>query len=329
MNRSLRQSATAIAVGVLAVTGLAAGINGAGTAPPQRAPAGEGQPGALGAHLQQLKRAAPGVRRSSRVPVRRPRQRLWSVPTRRARSPSPRWRGRRSRSRRSSPEPQRVSGSPGRRPGRQAGSGTARARRSTRSPSSATPATTCPTNTWPAAAPPSIADRADVHARQLPAVHHPGRRRRLAHQRRAATPSGWTYLGGPLGINAAGAVTIDRNDPTGDTIYVGTGEANVCGPAASPASASTSRPTVASPGPARSARPSSGGKGIGEIIDRPRRPRARYTSRTTTALRGMSSCLLHRRHPARPRRRQVGPLQVHRRRRDLDVSSTTGRPTTS
>ncbi len=40
----------------------------------------------------------------------------------------------------------------------------------------------------------------------------------------------WEYLGGPLGINAAGSVTIDNaNDPTGETIYVGTGEANICG----------------------------------------------------------------------------------------------------
>ena len=39
----------------------------------------------------------------------------------------------------------------------------------------------------------------------------------------------WKYLGGPLGINAAGAVTIDQNDPSGNTVYVGTGEANICG----------------------------------------------------------------------------------------------------
>ncbi|MDQ1604800.1 MAG: hypothetical protein QOE01_2645, partial [Actinomycetota bacterium] len=43
----------------------------------------------------------------------------------------------------------------------------------------------------------------------------------------ATTPS-WTYLGGPLGINAAGTVSIDPNDATGNTVYVGTGEPNVC-----------------------------------------------------------------------------------------------------
>ena len=45
---------------------------------------------------------------------------------------------------------------------------------------------------------------------------------------RAAQPH-WLYLGGPLGINAAGAVTVDPNDRLGNTIYVGTGEANICG----------------------------------------------------------------------------------------------------
>ncbi len=44
----------------------------------------------------------------------------------------------------------------------------------------------------------------------------------------AGTPH-WEYLGGPLGINSAGSVTIDPNDPTGKTVYVGTGEANICG----------------------------------------------------------------------------------------------------
>ncbi|MBP1692737.1 MAG: hypothetical protein H6Q37_620, partial [Chloroflexi bacterium] len=39
----------------------------------------------------------------------------------------------------------------------------------------------------------------------------------------------WQYLGGPLGINAAGSVILDPNDPSGNTVYVGTGEANICG----------------------------------------------------------------------------------------------------
>lgn len=36
----------------------------------------------------------------------------------------------------------------------------------------------------------------------------------------------WTYLSTPFGVNAIGAITVDPNDPTGNTIYAGTGEAN-------------------------------------------------------------------------------------------------------
>ncbi len=39
----------------------------------------------------------------------------------------------------------------------------------------------------------------------------------------------WTYLSTPFEINSIGAVTVDPNDPTGNTIWVGTGEANACG----------------------------------------------------------------------------------------------------
>jgi hypothetical protein len=39
----------------------------------------------------------------------------------------------------------------------------------------------------------------------------------------------WVYLSGPAEINSTGAITIDRNDPSGNTIWVGTGEANICG----------------------------------------------------------------------------------------------------
>jgi hypothetical protein len=38
----------------------------------------------------------------------------------------------------------------------------------------------------------------------------------------------WTYLSTPFEINSVGSITVDPNDPTGDTIWVGTGEANAC-----------------------------------------------------------------------------------------------------
>jgi hypothetical protein len=98
----------------------------------------------------------------------------------------------------------------------------------------------------------------------------------------------WTYLGGPLGINAAGHVTVDRNDPTGRTIYVGTGEANACGSGC-----------VAGVGLYKSTdggdtwtgplgKDKLGGKGIGDILIKSGDPDTLYVG-TVTALRGMSS----------------------------------------
>ena len=43
----------------------------------------------------------------------------------------------------------------------------------------------------------------------------------------ASDPS-WTYLTAGIGLNSVGALTADPNDPTGNTIYLGTGEANRC-----------------------------------------------------------------------------------------------------
>ena len=39
----------------------------------------------------------------------------------------------------------------------------------------------------------------------------------------------WRYLGGSFGINAAGTISIDPNDPSSNTLWVGTGEGNTCG----------------------------------------------------------------------------------------------------
>jgi hypothetical protein len=98
----------------------------------------------------------------------------------------------------------------------------------------------------------------------------------------------WFYLGGPLGINAAGSVAIDRNDPTGSTIYVGTGEANVCGSGcvAGVGLYKSTNGGLTWSGPI--GRAELGGKGIGEIVVKPGDPRTLYVA-TTTALRGMSS----------------------------------------
>ncbi|MFG1780065.1 exo-alpha-sialidase [Micromonospora sp. NPDC049048] len=105
----------------------------------------------------------------------------------------------------------------------------------------------------------------------------------------AAEPK-WFYLGGPLGINAAGSVKIDRNDKTGLTIYVGTGEANTCasGCVAGVGLYRSTNGGVTWKGPL--GKDALAGKGIGEITVKPGDPKTLYVA-TTTALRGMSgSC---------------------------------------
>jgi hypothetical protein len=42
-------------------------------------------------------------------------------------------------------------------------------------------------------------------------------------------PPSWTYLSSVFEINSIGSIELDPNDPTGETIWVGTGEANACG----------------------------------------------------------------------------------------------------
>ncbi|HEU5473358.1 MAG TPA: hypothetical protein VFV67_22165 [Actinophytocola sp.] len=98
----------------------------------------------------------------------------------------------------------------------------------------------------------------------------------------------WRYLGGPLGINAAGSVTIDPNDRSGNTVYVGTGEANICG-SGCVAGVGIYRTRDGGrhwEGPLGQAELA--GKGIGEITIHPRNPNVIYAA-TTTALRGLSS----------------------------------------
>ena len=108
----------------------------------------------------------------------------------------------------------------------------------------------------------------------------------------AGTPK-WEYLGGPLGINAAGAVTIDQNDPSGNTVYVGTGEANTCGSGCVAGvgmyKSTDGGQTWTGPlgGAATDTGNPLGGKGVAEILIKPGEPNTIYAA-TTTALRGMS-----------------------------------------
>jgi hypothetical protein len=97
----------------------------------------------------------------------------------------------------------------------------------------------------------------------------------------------WEYLGGPLGINAAGAVTIDPNDPSGNTVYVGTGEANVCG-SGCVAGTGIYKSTNAGDSWTQLGGSVLDGLGVGAIVVKPGDSNTIYAG-TTTALRGMTS----------------------------------------
>jgi hypothetical protein len=97
----------------------------------------------------------------------------------------------------------------------------------------------------------------------------------------------WHYRGGPLGINAAGAIRIDPHDPSDDTVYVGTGEANICG-SGCVAGTGLYRTTNHGHTWTKLGGDIFDGMGIGEIVIHPDDPDTLYLG-TTTALGGMSS----------------------------------------
>jgi hypothetical protein len=102
----------------------------------------------------------------------------------------------------------------------------------------------------------------------------------------AGTPN-WEYLGKTFGINAAGAITVDPNDPTGNTVWVGTGEANTCG-SGCVAGVGLYKSTDGGDtwtGPIGKAE--FAGNGIGEIVIKPGDPNTLYVG-STTALTGMA-----------------------------------------
>jgi hypothetical protein len=294
MNRTLRQSLTAVAVTALAVTATVAGIHQAGVEPPSRVAASEGRPGALAAHLEQLKRAAPGGQEVLEGPGSAAEaafmERAYPASTTSV-----------AKLNAAKASFQKVLATTAASEGALA-RGDARRRAKQR---------------WMQYGPRNalypFTERRNASG-YVPNRYVAGGRTtdlavaetcRPGDCRMFITPAGggvwrtddamatdieWTYLGGPFGINAAGTVTIDPTDPSGDTIWVGTGEANVCASGC-----------VAGVGIYRSTdggdswrgplgRPALGGKGIGEIVVDPRDNGTVYAA-TTTALRGMgSSC---------------------------------------
>lgn len=294
MNRTLRQSLVGLSVAALAVTAVAAGIHQAGTEPVRSGPVGEAEgPAALSAHLEDLKRAAPGGQEVLEGPgaaaeeafrqraypdetisvaeVEDAKQSFREVLARTAareaagedgtsarRRPSARW---------------QVFG-----PRRALYPFTER-----RNSGNYVPNTYVAGGRTTDLAVAETCAPGDCRMYITPAGGGVWRT-----DDAMATDIRWTYLGGPLGINAAGTVTIDPTDPSGETVWVGTGEANICGSGC-----------VAGVGLYRSTdggdswegplgRPALGGKGVGEIAIDPRDNGTVYAA-TTTALRGMSS----------------------------------------
>ena len=128
----------------------------------------------------------------------------------------------------------------------------------------------------------------------------------------------WNYRGGPLGINAAGAVTIDSHDPSDDTVYVGTGEANICG---SGCVAGTGLYRTTEPRPHLEAARQDGvpeARASARSSMHPDDRNILYVGDDDGAPRHELR-VLHRRDAAGAGHRQVGPVQVHRTRRDMEL----------
>jgi hypothetical protein len=102
----------------------------------------------------------------------------------------------------------------------------------------------------------------------------------------AANPR-WTFLSPGFALNAIGALAVDPNDPTGDTILAGTGEANACGVCGAGAGLYRSTDGGQSwAGPLGAS--VFGGRAIGTIAVDPTNPNVLYVG-TTRGVRGVSS----------------------------------------
>ncbi|HEY0739443.1 MAG TPA: sialidase family protein [Herpetosiphonaceae bacterium] len=103
----------------------------------------------------------------------------------------------------------------------------------------------------------------------------------------AASPK-WKFLTGDYAINAAGSIALDPNDPSGNTLWVGTGESNACasGCVAGVGLYRSKNGGNTWEGPIGAAE--FAGKGVGSIAIKPGDPNTIYAA-STTALRGATS----------------------------------------
>ena len=200
---------------------------------------------------------APARTRSSSSP-RSP------IPQPTSRRPHLRARNRQQRRRRASSAPardRRASGSPSARP-----------RRSIPPPQFRNSFSYVP-NAYVAGGRTTVArDRPDLQARPMPALGGGGRRRYLATKNALNGQPNWDFVSGSFGINAVSSITLDPERPVWRH-GSGSARARRTPPATRrPASASTSRPTAATRGRARSARASSTARAVGSIAVDPGEP---------------------------------------------------------
>ncbi len=98
----------------------------------------------------------------------------------------------------------------------------------------------------------------------------------------------WKYLSGSFEINAIGSITIDPTDPSGSTLWVGTGEANTCGSGCVHGTGLFKSTDGGDTWTGPYGRAVFSGRGIGAVAVDPRNPSVLYAS-TTMALHGHSS----------------------------------------
>jgi hypothetical protein len=98
----------------------------------------------------------------------------------------------------------------------------------------------------------------------------------------------WEYLSGSFAINSIGSITIDPTDPSGNTIWVGTGEGNTCGSGCVHGQGIYKSTDGGDTWTGPIGKSVFGGRGVSSIAINPNNPNVVYAS-STFALHGMSS----------------------------------------
>jgi hypothetical protein len=98
----------------------------------------------------------------------------------------------------------------------------------------------------------------------------------------------WEYVSGSFAINSIGSITVDPTDPSGNTIWVGTGEGNTCGSGCVHGQGIYKSTDGGDTWTGPIGKSVFGGRGVSSIAINPTNPNVVYAS-STFALHGMSS----------------------------------------